>query len=52
MEIGPDFDLKSLLGDGKLSMAMVDSVPAGRYDKESLEKLGVWAAVEGSVAQS
>jgi molybdate transport system substrate-binding protein len=52
VEIGPNFDLKSLLGDGKLSMAMVDSVPAGQYGKESLEKLGVWSAVEGSVAQS
>ena len=52
VEIGPNFDLAALLGDGKLSMAMVDSVPAGQYGKESLEKLGVWSAVEGSVAQS
>ena len=52
VEIGEGFDLKALLGDGKLSMAMVDSVPAGQYGKESLEKLGVWSAVEGSVAQS
>jgi len=52
VEIGPGFDLATLLGDGKLSMAMVDSVPAGQYGKESLEKLGIWSAVEGSVAQS
>lgn len=52
VEIGPDFDLKSLLGDGKLSMAMVDSVPAGQYGKEALQSLGIWSAVEGSVAQS
>lgn len=52
VEIGEGFDLKALLGDGKLSMAMVDSVPAGQYGKESLEKLGVWSAVEGSVAQA
>ncbi|MBN8633310.1 MAG: molybdate ABC transporter substrate-binding protein [Rhodobacterales bacterium] len=52
VEIGAGFDLKSLLGDGKLSMAMVDAVPAGQYGKESLEKLGIWSAVEGSVAQS
>ena len=52
VEIGEGFDLAALLGDGKLSMAMVDSVPAGQYGKESLEKLGVWSAVEGSVAQS
>ncbi len=45
-------DLKALLGDGKLSMAMVDSVPAGQYGKEALESLGLWTSVEGAVAQS
>lgn len=52
VEIGPNFDLAGLLGDGKLSMAMVDSVPAGQYGKASLESLGIWSAVEGAVAQS
>lgn len=52
VEIGPGFDLVGLLGDGKLSMAMVDAVPAGQYGKEALERLGVWVAVSGSVAQS
>jgi molybdate transport system substrate-binding protein len=52
VEIGPGFDLAALLGDGKLSMAMVDSVPAGQYGKASLESLGIWSAVEPSVAQS
>lgn len=50
--IAPGFDLAGLLGDGKLSMAMVDAVPAGQYGKESLEALGVWDKVEGAVAQS
>lgn len=52
VEIGPGFDLKALLGDGKLAMAMVDAVPAGQYGKASLESLGLWSSVEGSVAQS
>lgn len=39
-------------GDGKLSMAMVDSVPAGQYGKASLESLGVWARSSLPVAQS
>lgn len=52
VEIGPGFDLAGLLGDGKLSMALVDSVPAGQYGKAALESLGVWGAVEPSVAQS
>ncbi len=52
VQIAKGFDLKSLLGDGKLAMGMVDSVPAGQYGKASLESLGVWSSVEGSVAQS
>ena len=52
VDVGEGFDLLALLGDGKLSMAMVDSVPAGQYGKEALETLGIWAGVEGSVAQS
>ncbi len=52
VEIGPGFDLAGLLGDGKLSMAMVDAVPAGQYGKASLENLGIWSSVEPSVAQS
>lgn len=52
VEIGPDFDLAGLLDGGKLSMALVDSVPAGQYGKAALESLGVWSAVEADVAQS
>jgi molybdate transport system substrate-binding protein len=52
VEIGPGFDLVGLLDGGKLSMALVDSVPAGQYGKAALESLGVWPLVEGSVAQS
>lgn len=52
VEIGPGFDLAALLGDGKLAMALIDSVPAGQYGKAALESLGVWRAVEGSVAQA
>ncbi len=51
-EIAPGFDLAGLLGDGHLAMANVESVPAGRYGKASLEALGVWGSVEGRVAQA
>ncbi|MGL4321882.1 MAG: molybdate ABC transporter substrate-binding protein, partial [Paracoccaceae bacterium] len=44
--------LPMLLGDGKLSMAFVDSVPAGQYGKAALERLGLWGAVEAQVVQS
>lgn len=52
VEIAPGFDLKGLLGEDKLAMALVDSVPAGQYGKASLTALGVWDAVEPSVAQA
>lgn len=50
VEIKQSFDLSSLVGDGKLAMGAVDSVPAGKYGKAALEKLGVWSSVEGKVA--
>lgn len=51
--IGPGMDLAGLLGtDGHLAMANIDSVPAGKYAKASLEKLGVWASVVDKVVQS
>lgn len=50
--IAPGFDLAGLLGDGKLAMANVDAVPAGKYGKAALESLGVWPSVERHVAQA
>ena len=45
-------DLASLIGDSKLAMGDPDSVPAGRYGKAALEKLGLWTAVEPKVART
>ncbi|WP_312411750.1 molybdate ABC transporter substrate-binding protein [Shinella sp.] len=50
VDIKEGFDLAGLVGDGKLAMGAVDSVPAGKYGKAALEKLGVWSSVEGKVA--
>jgi molybdate transport system substrate-binding protein len=44
--------LQALGPDGKLAMANVDSVPAGKYGKAALVYLGVWAAVTPRVAQA
>ena len=52
-EIAPGFDLAGLLGDGRLAMANVDAVPAGKYGKAALEharRLG--RASRTSVAQA
>ena len=42
-------DLARSLGDGKLALADVASVPAGKYAKAALEKLGQWPKVEKNV---
>ncbi|HEY4136647.1 MAG TPA: molybdate ABC transporter substrate-binding protein [Alphaproteobacteria bacterium] len=52
LKIAPGFKLSDAVGTGKLAMANVDSVPAGKYGKAALEKLGVWDSVSGKVAQS
>ena len=51
IELKRGFPLAKLLGDGRLSMADPDSVPAGKYGKAALEKLGVWSSVESRVAR-
>jgi molybdate transport system substrate-binding protein len=50
VEIKPGFDLAALLKGGHLAMADTDSVPAGKYGKSALEKLGVWSNVAATVA--
>ena len=52
VEIAPDFPLATLLGGGRLSIADPDAVPAGKYGKAALEKLGAWPAVKDSIAQA
>ena len=52
LKIENGFKLADAVGAGKLAMANVESVPAGKYGKAALEKLGVWASVEGKVAQA
>jgi molybdate transport system substrate-binding protein len=44
--------LEALGPDGKLAMASVDSVPAGKYGKAALTHLGVWDEVAPRVAQA
>jgi molybdate transport system substrate-binding protein len=50
VDIKNGFELAKLLGDGRLAMGAVDSVPAGKYGKAALESLGVWSSVESKVA--
>ncbi len=50
--IAPGFPLATLIGDGRLAIADPDSVPAGKYAKAALEKLGAWPSVEGKLARA
>ncbi len=50
--IGAELDLAGLIGDGRLAMALVDSVPAGIYGKAALDRLGLWDGIEARVAQA
>ena len=53
VDLAPGAKLSDLLGaDGKLAMANVDSVPAGKYGKAALTKLGLWDAVAGRIVQA
>jgi molybdate transport system substrate-binding protein len=49
LNIAPGFDLAGALGAGRLAIADPDSVPAGRYARAALVKLGVWPKVSGRV---
>ncbi|MFN3889899.1 MAG: molybdate ABC transporter substrate-binding protein [Beijerinckiaceae bacterium] len=44
--------LSRALGGGRLAVADVKSVPAGKYAKTALEKLGAWDALKHRLAQS
>ena len=44
--------LARVLGAGPLAMADTESVPAGKYGKAALEKLGVWTAVSPNVVRA
>jgi molybdate transport system substrate-binding protein len=45
-------DVTAVASTGRLAMANVDSVPAGKYGKAALEKLGAWQAVSDKIAQA
>jgi molybdate transport system substrate-binding protein len=52
LDIRPGFDLAAALKGGRLAMGSVDAVPAGKYGKAALEKLGAWDGVKDKIAQA
>lgn len=50
LSIGPSFPLAAALGRGRLAMADPAAVPAGKYGRQALTRLGVWPSVQGKIA--
>lgn len=52
LDLKPGLDLARALGDGRLAVANVEAVPAGKYGRAALETLGAWAGVKDRLAQT
>ena len=50
--IARGFDIAKLAGDGRIAVANVTAVPAGRYAKAALHSLGAWPATAPKLAQA
>jgi len=50
IKIGPGFGLAQALGRERLALADPAAVPAGKYAREALTKLGVWDSVANKIA--
>jgi len=45
-------DLRPLLGDGRIALALTASVPAGKYAKAAFESLGLWDSLRSRTAEA
>ena len=52
LRIAPKFALAQALQGGRLALANPDAVPAGKYARAALTRLGVWGEVEKSLTRS
>jgi molybdate transport system substrate-binding protein len=52
VSLQPGLDLGAVLGRERLAMGHVEAVPAGKYGKAALEKLGAWEGVKSRLAQT
>jgi molybdate transport system substrate-binding protein len=50
--ITPGFPLAAMLGDGRLAMCDPMMMPAGRYGRAALQKLGVWDSVKDRIVNA
>jgi len=52
VSITPGFPLATMLGGGHLAMCDPMMMPAGRYGRAALQKLGVWPSVQHRIANA
>jgi molybdate transport system substrate-binding protein len=52
LAIAPGFPLARALGQGRLAIADPGAVPAGRYGRAALQRLGVWPELEARAART
>lgn len=52
VDLKPGIDLPGQLAGGLLATGDPDHVPAGKYARQALEKLGVWKGIEGRIARA
>jgi molybdate transport system substrate-binding protein len=52
LKIGPGFELTKALAGGRLATGDPDSVPAGKYARAALAKLGVWDSVSSRLVRA
>ena len=52
LTIGRGFPLARVLGKGRLAMADPDAVPAGKYGRQALTRLGAWHSVKSRIARA
>jgi molybdate transport system substrate-binding protein len=52
VDLKPGTDLGGLLSGGLLAAGDPDHVPAGKYARAALEKLGIWKNIEGKIART
>jgi molybdate transport system substrate-binding protein len=52
LRIARGFGLAAALAGNRLAMANPDSVPAGKYGRDALRSLGVWADIEPHIARA
>lgn len=52
VDLGEAGSLATALGQGRLALGQTSSVPAGKYARASLEKLGHWTSVQAKLAES